>query len=117
MYYTIQVLHLLAVDCLLDLYQDFDASAEQTNLQGLQYIKMCQSTINSILSNSSQDKWMVKLKHKWGLVQAMIMYYEHIAFKHKKVPPKYTRKMRDVSRSITNAHVPVLCFISFFISV
>lgn len=88
---------MLAVDSLLDSYQELSKDLTNQNLVlWLQSIKMCQSVINSILSNS-EHRWVVKMKQKWQLIQAMKMFYEHIVFKHKEIPFKLVQKMRDVS--------------------
>lgn len=96
------MLHLLAVDSLLDVSTCTDFGKDQTSpklVQWFQNIKMCQSVINSIVSSSSQHHWVEKLKQKWQLIQAMKMFYEHIVFKHTEVSPKYAKKMKDVSSS------------------
>ena len=60
-------------------------------------LRMCQNTVNSILSLTSQSQWVENLKLRWHLIQAMKIFLEHVLLRHTKVPVKYARRLEIVS--------------------
>ena len=93
------MLHLLAVDKLLrELQPPLNKESLKQNLvPWLNDIRMCQNTVNSILSLTSQNQWMDELKLNWQLIQAMRMFLEHVMLHHTKVSVKYARRLETVS--------------------
>jgi hypothetical protein len=72
-------------------------SLKQNLVPWLNDIRMCQNTVNSILSLSSQSQWVHELKLSWQLIQAMRMFLEHVMLHHTKVSVKYARRLEMVS--------------------
>lgn len=93
------MLHLLAVDKLLHELQPplNKESLKQNLVPWLNDIRMCQNTVNSILSLTSQSQWVDELKLSWQLIQAMRMFLEHVMLHHTKVSVKYARRLETVS--------------------
>ena len=93
------MLHLLAVDKLLrELQPPLNKESLKQNLvPWLNDIRMCQNSVNSILSLTSQNQWIDELKLSWQLIQAMRMFLEHVMLHHTKVSVKYARRLDIVS--------------------
>ena len=72
-------------------------SLKQNLVPWLNDIRMCQNTVNSILSLSSQSQWVDELMLNWQLIQAMRMFLEHVMLHHTKVSVKYARRLEIVS--------------------
>ena len=93
-----KVLHLIAVEKLLhELQPPLKKDQIKQNLvPWLNELRMCQGTVNSIISLSPPSQWVEELKHRWHLIQAMKMFLEHIMLKHNKVSVKYARRLEIV---------------------
>ena len=94
---NLQVLHLLAVEKLLsELEPPLNRDHLTHNLiPWLNDLRLCQNTVNSILSLSSRNQSSEDLNQRWQLIQAMRMFLEHIMLRHTKVSVKYARRLQQ----------------------
>lgn len=93
-----KVLHLVTVDKLLyELQPPLKKDHLSQNLiPWLNDLRLCQNTINSILSLSPLNQWIESLNQMWQFIQAMRMFLEHIMLRHSKVSVKYARRLEIV---------------------